>query len=68
VTCIATNATDNVGSEVSLFRAVKFSVADLTAVLTSLILIVTEGTVESGEFTKLVTLEFVLSFWNGCSL
>jgi hypothetical protein len=68
MTSIATNATDDVGSEVSLFRAVKFSMTDLTAVLAGLVLIVTEGTVESGKFTKLVALELVLSFWNGRSL
>jgi len=37
-------------------------------VLASLILIVTESTVESSQLTKLVALEFVLTFGNGSSL
>jgi hypothetical protein len=37
-------------------------------VLASLVLIVTEGTVESSQLTKLITLEFVLAFGNGSGL
>jgi hypothetical protein len=42
--------------------------ADLTTVLTGLVLVVTEGTVEGSKLTKLVALEFVLAFGNGGSL
>jgi hypothetical protein len=37
-------------------------------VLTSLILIITEGTVESSQLSQLVSLEFVLAFGNRGSL
>lgn len=82
---IATDTADDVGSEVALFRAVVFAMADLTTcylseslaldieayqltVLASLIFIVTESTVESGELTELVTLELVLTFRNRSGL
>jgi hypothetical protein len=68
MTGIATHTTNYVRGEVSLFRAVVFAVTNLTAILTSLVLIVTESTVESSKLTKLVALELVLAFWNGCSL
>jgi len=42
--------------------------ADLTAVLASLIFIVTERSVESSELTKLVAFELILAFWNRSSL
>ena len=38
--------------------------ADFTTVLASLILVITESTVERGQLAKLVTLELVLAFWN----
>ena len=65
---IATHTTDNVGSKVLLLWTVILSVTDLTTVLASLILVVTEGTVEGSKFTKLITLELVLAFWDRCSL
>jgi hypothetical protein len=69
VTCISTDATDDVGREVALFRAVVFSVTNLTTVLASLILIVSKSTIECCKLTKLVTLELVLAFWDrGSSL
>jgi hypothetical protein len=37
-------------------------------VLASLVLIVAESTVEGGQFTKLVTLEFVLTLGDRCGL
>ncbi len=42
--------------------------ANFAAILAGLVLIVTKGTVEGGEFTELVALEFILSFRNGSSL
>ena len=37
-------------------------------ILACLVLVVTEGTVESSELTKLVALELVLAFWDRRSL
>lgn len=68
VACIATNAADDVGSVVLLLWAVVLAVANLTAVLAGLVLVITEGTVEGSQLTQLVTLEFVLSFGNGGGL
>ncbi|KAK1715567.1 uncharacterized protein BDZ83DRAFT_54194 [Colletotrichum acutatum] len=41
---------------------------DLATVLASLVLVVTEGTVEGSKLAKLVALELVLSFGNGRGL
>jgi hypothetical protein len=65
--CIATNTTNDVGSEVTLLRAVILAVSDLTTVLASLVLIVTESTVKGSELTELVALQFVLAFRDGGS-
>jgi hypothetical protein len=68
VTCISTYTTDDVSCEVALFRAVVFSVTNLTTVLASLILVVSKSTIECCKLTKLVTLELVLAFWDRRSL
>lgn len=68
MTCITTNATDDVGGEVALFGAVKFSVTYLTAILASLVLIIAESPVERCKLTKLVTLELILAFGYGSGL
>ena len=65
---IATDATDDVGSEVLGFRAVELAMSNLTAILASLVLIITEGTVKSSEFTKLIALQLILTFGDRCSL
>jgi hypothetical protein len=65
---VATDATDNTSSVVLFLRAVVLAVADLATVLASLVLVVSEGTVERSEFSELVSLEFVLAFRNGRSL
>lgn len=65
---VATDATDNVGGEVLGVRAVVLAVTNLTTVLASLVLVVTESTVESGKLTQLVALELVLTFGDGGSL
>jgi len=64
VTSISTDTTDDVGCKVALFRAVVFSMTNLTTVLASLILIVSKSTIECCKLTKLVTLELVLAFWD----
>lgn len=66
--CVATDATDDAGSVVLSLRAVVLSVTNLTTVLTSLVLVVSKGTVEGGKFSKLVTLEFVLALGDRSSL
>jgi hypothetical protein len=61
---VTADTTDDVRSEVALLGAVIFAMPDLTAILASLVLIVTKSTVERRQLTKLVSLEFVLAFWN----
>jgi len=68
VTSIATDATDDAGSVVLLLGTVKFAMADLAAVLASLVLIVTQCPVQGRELTELVTLELILPFRYGSSL
>jgi hypothetical protein len=68
VASVTADTADDVGSVVLLLRAIILAMTDLATVLASLVLIVTEGAVQSGKLTKLVTLELVLSFWNGGSL
>lgn len=65
---VTAHATDDVRSDVTLVRAIVLSVAELSAVLAGLVLVVTEGTVQGGELSKLATLEFVLSFGSRCRL
>ena len=68
MTSVTADTTDDVGSVVLSVRAVVLAVADFTTVLASLVLVVTQGTVERGELTQLVALELVLAFRNGGSL
>ena len=68
VTSLPADTTDDTSSVVLLLGTIVLAMTDLSTVLTGLVLVVTEGTVESGELTKLVTLELVLSFGNGSSL
>jgi len=68
MSCISTDATDDVGREVALLWTIVLSVTNLTAVLASLVLVVSERTVECCKLTKLVALEFVLAFRNRGSL
>lgn len=68
MTSLSTDAADDAGSEVLLLWAVVFAVTDFTAILTSLVLVVTKGTVEGSKFTKLVSLQFVLTLGDGGSL
>jgi hypothetical protein len=48
---IATDTTDDIGCDVSLFGAIVFTVTNLTAVLACLILVVTKCTVERSKLT-----------------
>lgn len=68
MTGVTADTADDVGGEVALLWAVVLSVADLSTVLAGLVLVVTKGTVESGELTELVALELVLTFWDRSSL
>ncbi len=58
---VSTGSADDVGSEVLFLGAVVLAVTDLATVLTSLVLIVTQSTVQGSEFSKLVTLELILT-------
>lgn len=64
---VATDTTDDVGSEVALLWTIVLAMADLTAILACLVLIVAQGTVQRGKFTKLIPLELVLPFRDGGS-
>ncbi len=68
VSGIATLTTDDIGGEVALLRAVILAMANLTAVLTSLVLIVTKGAVEGSKFSELFALQIVLILWDGGGL
>lgn len=65
---VAANATDDAGRVILAFRAVVLAMSYLTAVLTSLVFVITQGTVQRCEFTKLVTLQLVLAFRDRRSL
>lgn len=65
---VATHSADDAGSEILLLGAVILAVSYLATVLASLVLIVTEGSVQSSELTELVTLQFVLALGDGSSL
>jgi hypothetical protein len=68
MTSLTTDATDDAGREVLLLGAVVLAMANLSAVLAGLVLVVAKGTVEGGKLTKLVALEFVLAFRDRSSL
>ena len=68
VTSVATNAADDAGGVVLLLRAVVLAMTNLSAVLASLVFVVSKCTVERGKFTKLIALELVLAFRDRCSL
>ena len=59
---IPTNATDDICSEVACLGAIILTVTNLATVLASLVLIVTQRAVQSGEFAELIALELVLAF------
>lgn len=56
MTCVTTDSANDAGGVVLSLRAVVLAVSNLSAVLTSLVLVVSKSTVECGELTKLVTL------------
>lgn len=61
----AANATDDIGSEVSLFGAIVFAMSNTTTVLANLVLIVPKSTIQCSELSKLVTLMIILTFGGG---
>lgn len=65
---IAAHTANDAGSEVLLLRAIILAMSYLATVLASLVLIVTERSVQSSQLTKLVTLQFILALGNGSSL
>jgi hypothetical protein len=58
----ATDTTDDVSGEITLFWAVVFAVTDVAAILTDLVLVVAERTVQGGQLAELVPLVVVLTF------
>lgn len=65
---VATDSADDAGGVVLLLGAVVLAMSDLTTVLASLVLVVTERAVQSSKLTELVTLELILAFGDGSSL
>ncbi len=65
---ITADAADDVGGVVLLLRAVILAMADLSAVLAGLVLVVTQGSVQGSELTQLIPLEFVLALGDGGGL
>jgi hypothetical protein len=61
---IPTDTTNNIRCKVALLGAVVLAMSNLTAVLTGLVLIITKGTIQGSELSKLVSLEFILTFGN----
>jgi hypothetical protein len=68
VTSVTADTADDVGGVVLLLWAVILAMSNLTAVLASLVFVITQSSVQGGKLTKLVTLELVLTFGNGCGL
>lgn len=65
---VATDTANDAGGEVLLFGTVVLAVSNLPTVLAGLVLIITQGSVQGSQLTKLVTLQFVLAFGDGSSL
>lgn len=65
---ITTDSANDVGGEVACLWTIVLAMADLAAILTSLVFIVTQSAVECSQFAELITLEFVLAFGNGGGL
>lgn len=65
---VATHTTYDVGGEVLLLGTIILAMADLSAVLARLVLVVTQGSVERRQFSELIPLQFVLAFGDRGSL
>lgn len=68
MTGTSANTTNDVRSEVALFRTIILAMTDPTTVLANLVFVVAEGTVEGCEFAELVPLVVILTFGSGCRL
>jgi hypothetical protein len=65
---ITTHTADDIVGIILALGTVILAVSNLATVLASLVLVVTESTVQSSKFSKLVSLELVLTFRNRGSL
>jgi len=59
---------DDISSEVALLGALILPVTDVAAILTDLILIVSEGSIKGSEFAELIAFVIVLAFGCGSGL
>ena len=59
---------DDVSSKVALLRTLILPVTDVAAILTDLVLIVSESSIESGKFAELIAFVIVLAFGCGSGL
>jgi hypothetical protein len=62
VSCVAANTTDDAGGVVLTLGTVVLAVANLATVLAGLVLIISESTVEGGQFSQLIALQLILAF------
>lgn len=60
---ISTCSTDNVGGKRPRLGTLVLSVTLFTTILTQLVLVVSQSTVQRGEFSQLISLVVVLAFW-----
>jgi hypothetical protein len=68
VASVAADSTNNVSSEVLGLRAIVFPMADLSAVLASLVFVIAQSSVQRSKLTELVAFERVVALWDRCSL
>lgn len=65
---VPTNSADDVGGKILLFLALKFAMADASAILADLVFVITKRTVKSCKFSQLVSLVVILTFRSRSSL
>lgn len=68
VASVTTDTANNASRKVLTLRAVVLAMANLSAVLTGLIFVISKGAVKGSKFAKLVSLEFVLTLRDGSRL
>jgi len=68
VTGAPADTADDVSSEVALLRTLILPVTDVATILTDLILVVSEGSVEGSKFAELIAFVIVLTFGCGSGL
>jgi len=65
---VTTDTANDIGRVILPFGAVVLAMTDLTAILTGLVLIVTQCAVQSSQFTELTSLKLILTLGDRGSL